>query len=233
MKLGTYVEVRARVDDQKAAAAFYQSLGFVPVSDDVLTDGAVNLRLDTLESPDVHLAYYGSDLDAIAAAGIAHTANIVVDHDQTRILLVADARAVPMPPGEPLGRESRSWLGKMGEYSLTVDSFERAAAFWQGCGFQALHTSTTPYPWGIFSDGLIVIGIHQHVTLLADMPDTDSVPPALTYFAPDMADRVKQLLDAGIELRLLVETSQPDGSPDNGLLVGPGNVWFYLFPGEV
>lgn len=235
MKLGDYVEIRARVADREAARTFYQALGYVPVSesDDVLTDGAIRLRLATTDTPDVHLAYYGCDLEAVRAAGVDLRDNVIVDPYGTRALLLAEASDVPMPEGSPTMRPPNLRLGKMGEYSLSVGSFEQTAAFWTGLGFEALHTTTTPYPWGIFTDGLIVLGIHEHVAVSDSNINPHTVPPAITYFAEDMPDRIRRLRREGIDILPAFEIGESDAPIDNGRMVGPGNILFYLFTGEI
>lgn len=237
MKLGTSVELRARVADRAAAQAFYTALGFQPVTDHVLTDGAVNLALVAADSPDVHLAYYGADLDALRAAGLpledAPGGAVLTDPYGRRVLLLAEPGSAPMPPGEPIARTPLSRLGKMGEYSMSVGSFADAAAFWGQCGFDQLYTATEPYPWGIVTDGLIVVGLHEHVAQPHITHDPRTVPPALTYFAADMPDRLKTFKDEGIEILPVSAIGEPDDTGQNARIVGPGAITIYLFTGDL
>ncbi len=48
---------------------------------------------------------------------------------------------------------------------------------------------TTPYPWAIVSDGLMLIGLHQ---------TKDFNYPAVTYFGLNTEKRVQQLKEKGI-----------------------------------
>ena len=72
--------------------------------------------------------------------------------------------------------------------------------------------SGDPYPWGILSDEMIVLGLHQ----------TDEFKgPCITYFEPDMGKRIEALKGKGLEI------------DENGILVGPAGETLFLFTGEL
>ena len=71
-------------------------------------------------------------------------------------LINHDPTGMPKPTGEPLSK-----CGKFGEFSINVDNFQEAADFWSQLGFDSTYQSKEPYPWGIFTDGMIILGIHQ------------------------------------------------------------------------
>lgn len=70
--------------------------------------------------------------------------------------------------------------GIFGEIALNIEDIEQEIKFWENIGFRVGERFEEPYPWAIVTDGLFIIGLHQ----------TDEFDkPALTYFAPDMAEK--------------------------------------------
>ncbi len=228
MKLGTYVEVRAAVADIAAALSNYEKLGLKKVGANVVTDGGLNIGLQTGALPGPTLAYYGSDLDAIKAAGITMNDNVIIDPNGVRLALSANAAPAPMPEGDIMSRKPISRLGKFGEYAIQTTDFEKSAVFWQTLGFDKLHAANEPHPWGIFSDGLTVVGLHQNEP---DSGEPMFDDPHITYFAGDMADRIAALKQDGISLNDI--PPEQDGKIVNASWVGPGNLHYFLFAGEI
>ena len=225
MKLGDYVEIQAAVDDPAAAQAFYEGLGFAPVDEDVVTDGTLNIRLRPAAGG-VTLAYRGGDRAALAAldpglAADGETAAFLAEGG-LQVTVTAAAGPVPMPEGAPLAATPRSRLGKFGELALPVADAAAAGAFWGRFGFAPLFTAADPYPWGIYSDGLVVLGLHQ---------TRDFAVPHLTYFAADMAGRLAALTAAGLDTRPV--PPEVDGRVANAAFTGPGGLHFFLFVGEI
>lgn len=228
MKLGTYAEVRAAVLDIASAQSTFEKLGLKKIGSSVLTDGGLNIGLqtDTLNGPT--LAYYGSDVEAVRAAGIAVNGDTITTPEGVRLTLSAQAAPAPMPEGDIMSRKPISRMGKFGEYAIPTHNFEASAAFWKSLGFEQLHASGEPYPWGIFSDGLIVVGLHQ--------PDPASGQPMfdephITYFSGDMADRIAALKNDGFAI-----TDVPpeyEGRVVNARMTGPGDLKIFLFHGEI
>jgi hypothetical protein len=56
-------------------------------------------------------------------------------------------------------------------------------------GFECVTEGDQPYPWAIISDGRTRLGLHQTPKL---------TQPTLTYFAPDMSERLKRMQRRGI-----------------------------------
>jgi hypothetical protein len=116
----------------------------------------------------------------------------------------------PSGMASPAG-EASSHCGKFGEFALGVADFHKAASFWSNFGFEQRYASGDPYPWGIFSDGLMVLGLHQ----------TDEFQgPCITYFAPDMPKRIKELQAKGLAIQ-------------DGILKAPAGETLFLFEGEI
>ena len=228
MKLGTYVEVALSTRDSAISLAFYESLGFKKLGDDVMTDGSINIRLmeDSFDSPT--LSYWGTDMAAIFSrlsrkpepmhTGEFHSPN------NTRVTITREKSKIKMPGGTPSQRIPISRLGKFGEFSIPVQDRTKAMAFWMALGFEALHGAEIPYPYAILSDGLIVVGLHQ-------TPDFDET--VLTYFATDMAQRIQQFEKMQVDIRGLKSGELPDGSYQNAFMSSPDGQGFFLFHGEI
>lgn len=217
MKLGSYVEVRISVDDIPAALAALEGLGMKKVGDTVVTDGGLNIGLQTEPLSGAALVYYGADK--------AETLNAP---NNVQIIRKAEPAPAPMPEGDIMSRQPVSRLGKFGEYAIPTEDFETSAKFWEAHGFNRLHADSNPYPWGIFSDGLAVIGLHQ-VDPASGQPTFDE--PHITYFAGDMAEKIATLKSEGLPVRD-VEPFE-DGQVVNAVMTGPGGQQIFLFKGEL
>jgi len=108
--------------------------------------------------------------------------------------------------------------GIFGEFATAVKDLNSAVAFWQGLGFEAKSVNQEPYPWAILSDGINILGLHQ---------TKDFDYPAITYFAPDMSERVKRLKESGIDL--FSERKGEGGSKRNFILTTPEGQKIFLF----
>ncbi len=118
-------------------------------------------------------------------------------------------QAIPSAgPQTPSASFSR--LGMLGEYSMATKDRAASAAFWRRLGFAKTHESDTPYPWGIYSDGRTVIGIHQ---------TTEFKDPALSFFSKNSAERIAALKKEGFHFSLEMDaTNAVMKSPDGQLL---------------
>jgi catechol 2,3-dioxygenase-like lactoylglutathione lyase family enzyme len=226
MKLGTYVEISTTVEQNDAAVAFYQQLGYQHAGYSVLTDGSINLNLAPPGVPAPMLRYAGSDMEALAAADIGvqqsdRGVGILKTPEGLHIMLSPFDSRVPMPEGTPTTRTPLSRCGTFGEYAIPTSDLQASRAFWERLGFQTLHSADEPEPFAILSDDLIVIGLHQ---------TSDFSEPHITYFAPDMAERIQTFQTEGLPITPL---PAEDGSVVNATLEGPGGERFFLFQGSL
>ena len=237
MQLGDYVEVRTAVEHPAEALATFEKLGLKPAGNmGVMTDGGLNFGLQQAGLRGPTLAYGGSDVEAIKAAGIAVEASTepnlydarIVSPEGVHIYLKSQAGRAPMPEGDIMSRKPVSRLGKFGEYAIPTKNFEESAAFWMQLGFGQLHAAADPYPWGIFSDGLIVVGLHQ-VDPASGQPVFHE--PHITYFKGDMADRIAALKQDGFDITDI--PPEQDGRIVNASMTGPGGLKIFLFNGEL
>lgn len=228
MKLGDRVQIAIGVPDLAASSTFYETLGFEMLAADEqpwpwrqLSDGQNLWLLNQDGNQYIGLNYFSADtaekvgqLEAMGVEflmkqefdGRLHMA-IFADTDGLMVGLIhANPTGMPLPEGQPL-----THCGKFGEFALGVADFQKAAHFWQQLGFEPLYASSDPYPWGIFNDGLMVLGLHQ----------TDQFQgPCPTYFAPDMPNRIEHLQAKGLTIA-------------DGILKAPGGETLFLFTGEI
>ncbi len=219
MKLGNYVEFLTAVPNLAEAAAFYEKLGFKKITDHLYSDGCFNLHLQAGDfiSPTLH--YMGSERN-----------DEITTPEGVRIVLSTQPGTVEMPTGAPLERQPISRCGKFGEFALSVENFKVAAETWSKLGFEQVYASEEPYPWGIFSDGMMVVGLHEHVSFGNEPQVYTPTPPHITYFAGDMADKITAFKSEGLEIGAI--PPMVDGI-SNAEMTGPGGVKFFLFTGEI
>ena len=182
---------------------------------------AVRERIETLESMGVQFLAKTELAGQIAQA-------VFQDVDGCMVGLINhDPPQMPDLPDTPLIR-----CGKFGEFSVPVQEFDQSAAFWGQLGFEKLHESQEPYPWGILSDGLMVLGLHQTSSYSHGNGSHMSFDtPTLTYFAPDMGDRIAELRAEGFGFS--VELSNEEGRVITAVLKTPGGEPVFLVQGEV
>ncbi|MCP4360540.1 MAG: VOC family protein [Chloroflexi bacterium] len=228
MKLGDAVQISIGVPNLSESAAFYKTVGFEKVAENdrpwpwkQYSDGQNLILLNQDGKRYIGLNYFSANaserVQQIEAKGVQflmkqeehgylHMATFS-DEDGLMVSLInQDPSGIIQPAGEPL-----THCGKFGEFALGVADFQRAARFWQQFGFTQLYASSEPYPWGIFSDDMIVVGLHQ----------TDEFQgPCMTYFAPDMSQRIEQLTATGLHIQ-------------DGILKAPAGETLLLFEGEI
>lgn len=228
MKLGNLVQIAIGVSNLERSAAFYDILGFEKIAEDTApwpwkqyTDGQNLLLLNQDGNRYIGLNYFSPQATEIVKVVEAAGVNFLMkqeDDGRLQIAIFSDADGLMVglinqdpsqmarPGGVPLSR-----CGKFGEFALGVADFQKAGQFWQQFGFKKMYSSPDPYPWGIFNDGLMVLGLHQ----------TDEFQgPCITYFAPDMPDRIAALENEGLTI-------------ENGVLNGPDGETLFLFQGDI
>lgn len=224
--LGRHVEVVFTVSDLAAAHAFYQKLGFLEINPQTFSDGGYILRLAQGAEQSMALHYYESDFTSLNGAELTLQSN-GASHTFTGIgglpvNLTADGSPVPPLSGAPMSRQPLSRCGKFGEMALSVTDYAAAAAFWGRLGFAQLHAETGPYPWGIFSDGLMILGLHQ---------TQDFAPPTITYFAGNMAERIAAFQKEGFSIQSVMGDAAE--TITNAKLTTLDGQNIFLFQGEL
>lgn len=224
MKLGTYVEIVNYVDDTSTAGDYYTKLGLKPVATNVYTDGRYHLRLEQGDGATPTLRYYGADIDGLKASGLEINDNKLSSPEGVAIELVADAAPLSLPHSKIATAPDTTRLGKFGELSVFVSDLEVEGAFWESCGYDVLgQKHADPMPWGIWTDKMFLIGIHQY-----GMEE----PFSITHFDPNMKDINEALADEGFEMQAFMENPDDD-TLTHATLMTPYGLKFYMFTGDI
>jgi len=230
MKLGTYANLIFGTKDIDTSIIFYERLGWRKLGHDVITDGCINVHFKLNHKPSPTLAYSGSDIPAIRElfnsdkrkkkGNASGNANFKSPNGMS-IQLTENESPVPMPDGTPTTRTPISQFGFMGELTIPAQHLPSATGFWAKLGFEPVHVAQIPYHYAILSDGLMIIGLHEH----------PSQKIALTYFDPNMNEKIPQFQADGLKLNIL--NSDDNGNPQNATFASPEGVVFYLFTGSI
>ena len=245
MKLGSRVQISIGVPDLSEAQQFYESLGYKKIDQQEepwpwaqYSDGQNLVLLNQDGNEYIGLLYLAPNATEVVAH--LEEKGTQIFHRQEREgvlqqvifgahnLLVSvvnhDPAGLHQPDGNPLTR-----CGKFGEFAVPVSDFDAAAGYWQQMGFEKLFASNDPYPWGIFNDGNLVMGIHQVQDPVSGESQSEFYfeDPTITFFAGNMAERIAGLRADGFSF------DDYDGGEGNAILIAPGNKRLFLFEGEI
>lgn len=238
VQLGEKAQLVYNVENLQSVIAFYQKLGFqlldAPSPDKdwaLMSDEAILLLLNKNQDEFTGLNYMSSDMpDRVAALeqeGV-HFDQSQQSEDGLVQATCFDPNQIGIslirfnPSGIPdvdLNTDTR--CGIFGEFFVPTGDFEKSADFWRTIGYKSIFTSEDPYPHGIFSDGRMIVGLHQR---------DDFEIPALSYFAPDMPQRIKRFKLEGIEFDR--EFPDEQGNVRNAVLTSPEGGAIFLFEGD-
>ncbi|QKJ30482.1 hypothetical protein HQ865_12170 [Mucilaginibacter mali] len=179
-----------------------------------ISDGAIQIMLRQDKNPYIALTYYVKNMDELIAGleadglTIATKPNpndmvqrcLIKSPDGANISLVTFVDGFTQPTGATLLTMSPADYSKpekypnqicgiFGEFAHPVADFDVSLSFWQKLGFKLLTSHQMPYKWGILTDGLNIIGLHQ---------TTDFSIPTITYFASDSKQKIDKIKVAGL-----------------------------------
>jgi catechol 2,3-dioxygenase-like lactoylglutathione lyase family enzyme len=249
-KLGNHVEISLAVANLSESLSFYDKLGFEKVDGGenpypwaVVSDGLLHLGLhqQAFSSPTLsyfalhmlserrdHLPKLGIVLDNLQKfqrivgmynSELQHKLHFMTTEfaspEGQRVLLADLASDVETTPA---GRKFLSRYGTFNELSLRTEDVKAAVTFWGQLGFECLAEGDQPYPWVVISDGRIRLGFHQTPKL---------TKPTITYFAPDMPERLKRLRRRGI--KFVAEHKDRKGYRIGAVIESPDGQRFFLF----
>jgi len=223
MALGTYVEIVNYVGDTAQAGAYYQKLGLQQVTDDVYTDGRYHLRVEQGDGANPTLRYYGCDLDTLKADGLDIQDNTLKSPQGVVIELIPDAPPLQLPHTDVMEAPATTRLGKFGELSIFVTDLPTEQAFWEACGLTTSGVEQDQWAWGIWTDGMMLIGIHEYAI---------EEPFTITHFHPDMKDVNATLKKEGIAIAPY-EENKDDKVVTHATLMTPYGLKFYFFTGDI
>lgn len=240
MKLGIGVAITRLSPSISNAISFYQKLGYIQskkpsnLEDHTFfSDGRMNYLLLHHERAHTKLRYFTPELAKIlpdlSSSGINYTTLDKEANFPTQIQLkdpdgfLIDIFQYPAASSftiDPRG-ESLLNIGNFGEFALPTSNYPQKKRFWERLGFTPLVEEEMPYPWGIFTDGLIVLGLHQ---------TSEFNVPSMTYFKVNMQETIQEMQQKGIEV---VETEMAKIADGNGVVKAPDGQLFFFFEGDV
>ncbi len=249
IKLGRSCQITIGTNNVRESYEFYQLLGFRKLAEDnhpypwvKMTDDSLVILLYENGDSYMGLAYFDKDMDkvvtSLAAKGVQFVQrnsqeSIFISPTDTVVVLVkANHEAMLMPKNSMLldlldsdyaltERYPNKALGIFGEFSHPVLDIEEAISFWQGMGFRLHHQVVSPYPWALMYDGNMILGFHE-------TNDFDNL--AISYFAPDVKEKVKQLEEKGVYS--ITEYRGHGGDENNVVIRTPENQQIFLFQSQ-
>lgn len=233
MKLREIVRVATKMSDLQATLAFYAKLGFKEVDEGfdqqttvLLGDGMIAVSVRRGDEPRTELTYFTSQIDE-KIAGLVE-AGIEFDNEEGGALF-RDPSGMPMrivradtlemhkPFGEPWSK-----LGRFYELSCEVRDLDEAIEFWQRVGFEIEQRASPAATFATLNDGVLRLGVYKQGTCLHKFKN-----PSITYFEPEMDDRIRQLKDDGIEF--LEKLPGSNGKVEEAIAESPDGQLFFLF----
>ncbi len=235
MKLGNAVQIIINGESLENSVKFYESLGFTNVVDNKekgwvqLTDGQILILLNQDEMHYTGLAYYSEDIEARVAkleeSGIEFDAKINKEdklylavlnepNGLTISLMNYDSANIYKPAGHPISK-----CGKFGEISIEAKDLNATVAFWEKLGFEVINRFDD---FVTLKDGLMTVGIYGPGVCKHLFKN-----PSITYFEPDMAERIEKLKQEG--KKFAQELPDKDGIVTDAILEAPEGTYLFLF----
>lgn len=121
----------------------------------------------------------------------------------------------------PLKGSPVSICGTFFEISVETIDYEATVSFWQKMGMEVLYGDPSG-DWVTLADDFIKIGFYRKGTVQHDFRS-----PAITYFEPDMKDRIKLLKDLKVDVAR--ELGECKTGPMDAILETPGGYNIFLF----
>jgi len=180
-----------------------------------VSDGSVLIMMRKDATPYIGLTYYASDVEKVVVQlekeGIIFVQKpkegdpikryYIKTPDGFNVMLASNLGGFSQPTGVTMltmkpedfakaDKYPNKQCGAFGEFCHPVTDLDKSLEYWKKLGFTVKTKMTSPYPWAIVSDGLMLIGLHQ--TKNFDYP-------AVTYFGVNTEKRVQQLKEQGLK----------------------------------
>ena len=231
MKLGNIACIGVKTTDLQSSSSFYEKLGFKRVDADnqsiLFSEGMLLLLLKASGESGSELTYFTEDLDGrlkhLKALKIAFTRkepNEVSFTDPSGLsvrVIQADTSKMETPQGQ-----SWSKCGRFYEVSIETESVDSSIEFWNKLGFEVTCREPPTARWATLGDGGIKLGLYEKGTCPHKFKN-----PSLTYFEPDMAERIEQLKSDGVDF--IEEMRNAEGKVNNAIAEAPDGQYFFLF----
>lgn len=240
MRLGSHAHIAVSCKDIPASLPFYHTLGFTTLFIDNeispsfvrLSDGTITLALIAEDFGTPSLAYFTTGLQENVAGLRQLRIDVQTDTDNNGDITQAhfinpDGLHIWLHPTQKNSTQTAGVpnpvCGTFGELAMSVRDLDSSILYWQTLGYELLHRSIVPYPFAIVKDGNMLLGLHENNELSQ---------PALTYYAPNMADRIEQLKQKGIPF-VKDFPAGADGRIHHAVAKAPDGQLFFLFEGDI
>lgn len=235
--LGAPTRLVLSCKDVVSSLTWWSRLGFLPAgapgrpdSAITLTDGQMMITLTREILPTPVVVYSCPNIkqlkDSLDALGIKTTYDVKgPTFSEVRLVSPNGVHLAVRPqtsePFLPVSGDSNRLCGKLTELSIGTGFLKRERTFWEMLDFTVKREGREPYPYALMTDGIYTVGLHEN----RDIPTL-----SMTYFASNMADRLKNIRAAGIEMSDAELTeSAKQGS---AVITSPDGQRVMLFLGE-
>ena len=237
--LGNPTRLVLSCKDVIQSMAWWAKLGFTPTPGNTgrpdsaisLADGQIVITLvkDPLPTPILMFATPNIRMlkDSLDSLGIGVTYDVQGPTlGELRLLSPSGVHLAVRPSATerrtPTTGDSNIVCGKLTEISVSVTDFplKKEVQYWTLLDFSERKVGTQPYPFSVITDGYINIGLHE----LRDIPSI-----GMTYFAPDMKDRIARLQKNG--MTFIDEYKDSEGVLEHVYLASPDGQLVMLFNG--
>ena len=179
-----------------------------------VSDGSLLIMMRKDPTPYIGLTYYVTDIENVAAKlekdsivfvqkpkeGDPIKRYYIKTPDGFNVMLASNVGAFTQPTGPTMltmnsqdfasaDKYPNKQCGAFGEFCHPVTDLDKSIVYWKKLGFTVKTKMTSPYPWAIVTDGLMLIGLHQ---------TKDFNYPAVTYFGLNTDKRVQQIKEKGV-----------------------------------
>jgi len=227
MKLGHIAFITLYTTNASAAEKFLDILGFRVIESDetstLLTDGNLYFDLRRSKQNTTMVSYCVNDIgNAVEMAQnleieIAEMSphHVIMREPNGLLILLAGPGVISL---REFDRNPMSIAGTLYEVSVETSDMERSIAWWQNVGFKVLTRQQT---WCTLDDGNLKIGLYEK----------GSCPhlfrnPSITYFEPDMAERIATLKGRGLTF---AQEEGEIGMKGHAIAESPDGQYFFLF----
>jgi len=235
MKIGETARLHIMTIDLLASLDFYTKLGFQRVNESanhgspiLISDGMITLEVERggAECPS-ELVYFtthfnetftGLERAGVMPEGVRSGERRFCEPGGMPVRVKsANTRKMYKPEGKP-----RSLCGRFYELSIEVEEVDEAVAFWQPLGFEVEHYASSHATFATLGDGVIRLGVYKRGSCRHKFKN-----PSLTYFEPDMGERIAKLKTRGVVF--LEELPDANGKVENAIAEAPDGQYLFLF----
>lgn len=236
--IGSHTRVIVSVKDLLQSMAWWTKFGFSPLSrpedkiDSAITlsDGQVIITLVKTNQPSPVIVYRCDNIKRLKAQLDSLTILTTFDlegpsYKELRLRSPNSVYLAVRPSTMEDDFKATGALnpvcGNLTEYSTSATKLRDEQSWWADLGFAPVRGDSVPYPYVNMGDERIEIGIHE---------DRDIASLALTYFMPDMEQRIARIKQLG--LTPIEEIPTADNRIGNAIFQSPDGQLVYLFDGK-